>query len=359
MPSSFQGLTQPPISWHRLGCVLPRGPVGSFDSAVTGDPCIVWDQQLAQWRMFYFAMVHDHRGAVCNIGQAVCRSAADVGPGSWEKIGPVQWANPRDLLSNPHKPAVLIDPRYPNQPALVDNRYWLLAVVLRGCKKCVQAASGPTLAGPWQIQPKPILEPGPADAFDGYHAETVTAWWFPDRQSALLFYKGYPLHAQPDQPRSPWGSSNAPALWSPSVSSPQPAQKLSPILKPSSDPSHWTAGWIGGLQLFPARAGGWFGLFNASPTPPVSVEQEKYMREPAPSLGGWAHTPQAWPISGWKPLDEPIERIASIPPAALQVGEGTNLWRHHALLTPDGKMTIFYNTGSYGREQMFARQASL
>ena len=36
-------------------CVLPRGPENSFDYKVVGDPCIIWDEDINTWRMFYFA----------------------------------------------------------------------------------------------------------------------------------------------------------------------------------------------------------------------------------------------------------------------------------------------------------------
>ena len=81
------------------------------------------------------------------------------------------------------------------------------------------------------------------------------------------------------------------------------------------------------------------------------------MREPAPSLGGWAYTAAEWPIQGWRALKEPIEWIEDVPEEARQTGEGVNFWRHHAVIGADGSMYLFYNTGPYGHERMFGRRA--
>jgi len=60
-------LKKPPAAWQRLGRVIARGAAGEYDSAVTGDPCIVWDEARQRWRMFYFAM-SERKGQVrcCN-----------------------------------------------------------------------------------------------------------------------------------------------------------------------------------------------------------------------------------------------------------------------------------------------------
>ena len=83
------------------------------------------------------------------------------------------------------------------------------------------------------------------------------------------------------------------------------------------------------------------------------------MREPAPSLGGWAHTPEDWPVQGWHVSDRPIEWIEDIPREARQSGEAVNLWRHHVVIVPDGTMYLFYNSGPYGQERMFVRRTLL
>jgi hypothetical protein len=38
----------------------------------------------------------------------------------------------------------------------------------------------------------------------------------------------------------------------------------------------------------------------------------------------------------------------------MAAGLGTNLWRHHLLVTPGGKARIFFNSGRYGQEQMYS-----
>lgn len=93
-------------------------------------------------------------------------------------------------------------------------------------------------------------------------------------------YKGYPAQPQPDTPFSPWGSRSAAAVMQPSASV---ARELGPVIQPASSARHWAHGWIGGLQLFAAKDG-WYGLVNASPTPPASIIEEPDFREPAPSL---------------------------------------------------------------------------
>ena len=46
-----------------------------------------------------------------------------------------------------------------------------------------------------------------------------------------------------------------------------------------------------------------------------------------------------------------------MPAAAVAAGEGTNQWRQHILALPDGTLALFYNSGDYGREQMYMRIA--
>jgi len=62
------------------------------------------------------------------------------------------------------------------------------------------------------------------------------------------------------------------------------ARELGPVIQPASSARLGAHGWIGGLQLFAAKDGGWYGLVNASPTPPASIIEEPDLREPAPSL---------------------------------------------------------------------------
>jgi hypothetical protein len=40
---------------------------------------------------------------------------------------------------------------------------------------------------------------------------------------------------------------------------------------------------------------------------------------------------------------------ASSPP-----GIGVNFWRHYLLVTPKGQVRIFFNSGTYGTEQMYS-----
>jgi hypothetical protein len=246
----------------------------------------------------------------------------------------------------------MMDPYEINFPAQVDGRFWLFTVSIRGKNKVIQAATSPSLDGPWQVLPIPIVDIGESNDFDGYHVDAVTAYWFEERGEILIYYMGYPQFPQSSQAHSPYGSCNAVAVMRPGD---EYAKKLGKVISPSNKPNNWTGGYIGGLQIIPAFHGGWYGILNASPTPPASVEQEPSMREPAPSLGGWAYTPEAWPIHGWLVEDQPIEWIQDIPDAGLRAGEGVNLWRHHIAILPDMSMYLFYNSGSYGNERMFGR----
>ena len=87
-------------------CVLPRGPQGSYDARVAGDPCIVWDEERGTWRMFYFASGHGSGTAL-----AFSRSEDRIGPGDWEKAGQPDLANPEALVNrrNWHKWWVVLD----------------------------------------------------------------------------------------------------------------------------------------------------------------------------------------------------------------------------------------------------------
>jgi hypothetical protein len=346
-------LSHPPANWKRLGIALQRGGPDAYDASVTGDPCIVWDEDANRYRMFYFAQRHENGKEINSIVQALAQTDMII-PNRWRKLGPVVYRNPDVLLGDAHKPWIMMDPYRPNIPAKVEGKYWLFASIWHRHTKRIQLATADTLSGPWEVRPEPVIDLGSKSSFDGYHNDTVTAYWFAEREQILLFYKGYPAQPQPDQLHSPYGSSSAVAVMRVSD---RKARKLGKILSPISHTDHWLAGWVGGIQVFPAAQGGWYGLLNGSPTPPDSVEREPEMREPAPSLGGWAYTAQEWPVSGWEPEATPIEWIEDIPAEAQANGEGVNIWRHHGFVTPDGKLYLLYNSGCYGQEQLFLRVA--
>jgi hypothetical protein len=346
----INALTKPITAWHRLGHIIEQGKSGEFDSGVLGDPCIVWDSDRECHHMFYFAQAQTDSGELnCN---AHAVSTKGVGPGVWQKRGPLVYENAEDLCGDTHKPWILMDPYHPNRAAQVDGKYWLFTVSFRGLNKVIQAATATTLDGPWLVTPQPVVDLGDEDAFDGYHVDAVSAYWFEEQGKILIYYMGYPRDPQADQTRSPFGSSNAVAVLQPGERS---AKKMGKIIAPSTVPNHWTAGYVGGLQILPAADGGWYGILNASPTPPAPVEEEPMIREPAPSLGGWAHTSEQYPVKGWQAMEEPIEWINDIPQRAIRAGEGVNLWRHHLVLLPNRSIYLLYNTGSYGNERLFGR----
>lgn len=343
--------------WHLLGAALVRGDAGEYDTSVTGDPCIVLDDSKQRYQMFYFAQTHDDEDGreINQIAQAVSLSEADIGPGRWVKKGPIDITNPNDLLSPQiHKPWILMDPYRPNCAVCIEGKYWLFAVVYYNSRKHLQIATATTLEGPWTFRSNAVVSPGNLSDFDGYHVDTCTAYWFEERGEILIFYKGYPAQPQADQPLSPWGSNLCAAVMEPADLI---AEKIGNVIVPNNEPNHWQSGWVGGLQIFPAACGGWFGLINGSPTPPPSIKDEPNIREPAPSLGGWAYSPETWPLEGWTVDREPIARIESLRTRERRLGVGVNLWRHHIAFAADGygrtRPYLFCNSGPYGKESMF------
>ncbi len=347
-------MKEPPMHFSHLGLVMPRGEVGSYDSSVTGDPCIVWDQVNGSYRMFYFAQRHENGMEINCCAHAISDSPSSLATGIWKKKGPLKYINEEQLEKGSSKPWILCDPYRPGIPVKINGMYLLFFVVHSHANKIIRCAKAEKLTGPWHIQAQPVLETGFPNCFDGYHVDTVSAYWFESKQKILLFYKGYPMMPQRDQPYSPYGSSTAVAILEPHA---QTAQKIGRIIAPSPSRLHWLFGWTSGIQLFPAQRGGWYGLMTGSPTPPIPVTEEPNMREPSPSLGGWAYTPQLFPINGWRAFEKPITTLEDIPKKAQENGEVVNLWRHHLLVDQQGDMYLYYNAGSYGQEQMFCRKA--
>lgn len=329
-----------PRTWTRRGLVLGRPGDAAYGS-VAGDPCIAWDEEAGTWRMWLFYAPPGHAQAV----------AVDPVAGGWRLEGPLVFTNPEDLVGGTtHKPFVVMDAHHPNRAAHVSGRYWLVTVSGRGAK-CVQRAWATRLAGPWTLEAGPLIAPGTEHDFDARHADAVTGYHFADRGTFLYFYMGYPLRAQPHAV-SPYGSAQGAAVQG--EDEPQ-ARKLGVILPPSARPGHWAAGWVGGLQLLPGRAHRWVGLCNASPTAPNPNDPAISREEPPPSLGGFAWCDAPWPVQGWQWSPEPIEHIQDVPPEAIAAGEGVNLWRQHILIAPDGRLHLYYNSGPYGREQLYGK----
>ena len=335
-----------PHTWRRAGLILPRTTEGA-GSDVIGDPSIVWDEEIAGWRMFLFSQPPGH-------GQAVCLSRDEIGPGRWQFLGPLTSANPEALLGGAtHKPYIVMDSRGMNRAALIDGRYCLVTISFLAGHKVVQQAWAEKLSGPWVLEPDVLIPTGAADAFDAKHVDAVSGTYFEERGEILYFYMGYPLQAQPWK-ASPYGSAQGAAVQRVGASH---VEKLGVILPPSETPGHWAAGWVGGLQLMPGKAHRWIAVANASPTPPDPADTAVSREEPPPSLGGFAYSDELWPVAGWTWCPDPIEWIEAMPAAAVAAGEGTNQWRQHILALPDGTLALFYNSGDYGREQMYMKIA--
>lgn len=337
-------------------CIIPRGPQGSWDSRVAGDPCIVWDEDIETWRMFYFASGLDAMGERgSRTGIAVSRSPEDIGPGDWEKQGAPSLVNPEDLLNphNWHKWWVIMDARYLNRAAKIQGKYWAVMVTTKANKayrtqKHIQVAHADRLAGPWTILAQPILSPD-EHTLDGLHCDTPTAYWFPAEEAVYLFYKGYPRYPQSEQKQSEFGSGTILARWHPNEPT---AEKIKVLMRPGQSQA-WNQGWMSSMQIFlDNEQQRWYGLINGSPTPPADESH----REPAPSLGGWVVT-EGTDIHGpWRPDTQrsPLRYVDQLTQAELDAGLGTNFWRHHLLVTPGGQARIFFNSGAYGKEQMYS-----
>ena len=50
-----------------------------------------------------------------------------------------------------------------------------------------------------------------------------------------------------------------------------------------------------------------------------------------------------------------LSGFKDIPKEALDAGEGYNLWRQFIHILPDGRAALFYNSGYYGREQLYLK----
>jgi len=274
----------------------------------------------------------------------------DVGPGQWTFEGPLPVTNPQ-VVGAFQKPFIVMDPYRPNQAAKIEGRYCLLAVnFINGHKQIVRAWSK-KLAGPWTFEPDAIIPPGAGNDFDAKHTDAVTGYYFSARNEFLYFYMGYPAKAQPRK-ISPFGSAQAVATQKPGEKA---VAKLGVILEPCQQAGHWASGWVGGLQLLPGAQHRWVAVLNASPTAPNPGTKAVWAEEPPPSLGGFAWCDEEWPVRDWHFSPTPIEWVKDIPKDALNDGEGFNLWRQFILVLPDGRAALFYNSGYYGREQLYLK----
>ena len=192
-----------PHAWTRQGVVLARQPEGP-GSQVVGDPCIVWDEAIGGWRMILFFSPPGH-------GQASCLTREAVGRGHWSAPEPLHLHQPGSDPGGRPK-ALCGDGPLATQPGGVRRRaLHLLTISMPGGQKVVQRASSPTLAGPWTLEPEACLPHSEDGAFDAKHADAVSGYYFPERETFLYFYMGYPEQAQPRH-ISPYGSAQAVAV---------------------------------------------------------------------------------------------------------------------------------------------------
>ena len=236
----------------------------------------------------------------------------------------------------------------------MNGLYRLLTVSNRDGHKVIQVATAEKLAGPWTIDPAPLIDSGAKQEFDGQHADAVSGFHFAERGETLCFYMGYPAAPQA-RAISPYGSAQAVAVQRDGETT---ARKLGVILPPCQQAGHWASGYLGGVQILPGRTHRWIAIVNASPTAPDPASAANHRLEPPPSLGGFAWCDEAWPVRGWQWCPEPIEWIEQVPADAIRNGEGVNLWRHHILCLADGRLALFYNSGPYGKEQLYMKIAA-
>jgi hypothetical protein len=221
-------------------------------------------------------------------------------------------------------------------------------------QKFIHRAWATDLAGPWTWDSEQLIPVGGPGEFDEKHTDAVSGFYFPNRDECVYYYMGYPRSAQP-RAISPYGSAQGVAV---ERIGQGPARKLGIILPPEQRPGHWASGYVGGIQPVPGRSHRWVAMANASPTAPVpNVDKSISRLEPPPSLGGFAWCDEEYPTHGWHWAEEPLEWIQDLPPAAIANGEGVNLWRHHLLLLPNGRAAVFYNSGTYGKEQLYLKWA--
>jgi hypothetical protein len=343
--------------------VLTRSEGKAYDSRVVGDPCIVWDEEVSTWRMFYFASGYTPAGRRrVGTGMALSKSTEAISPGDWVKQDPVRVVDETAFM-NPlgwHKWWIVMDPDTPNRAAKIDNQYWsVFTVTVKSqasdeSNKHLQVAFADCLSGPWQVRRQPILSPD-VDWFDGKHCDTPTAYWFEERNEVILFYKAYPKVRQDSQPSSPFGSGTVIARWLPTMAH---AQKLRAIQRPGTRDA-WNQGWMSTPQVFfDPKKKQWYGLINGSPTAPVDESH----REPAPSLGGWVTCKAGqWLDGDWEPdtLHSPFLFPEDLTDEEMEAGLGINFWRHHLLVTPGGQARIYFNSGKYGTEQMYSLVGSV
>jgi hypothetical protein len=269
-------------------------------------------------------------------------------PDQWSSVTPLRFTEPS---LETHKPYIVQEAHRPNRAARINGEYWLLGVMNGPDRKFIQRARSASLAGPWTWDPAPLIPKGGPGEFDEKHTDAVTGFYFPERDEVIYFYMGYPAKAQP-RAISPWGNAQGVAVQKAGAPT---ATKLGMYLPPIQEKGHWASGYYGGLQILPGKAHRWIALLNASPTAPTPEDTSVAREEPAPSLGGWAYCDEEWPVKNWRLLPQPMEWIEDLPPQAIANGEGTNLWRHHALVLPDGRIAVYYNSGFYGREQLYLK----
>jgi len=329
-----------PTAWTRRGLVIPR-PVEKSGYGVMGDPCIVWDDEISTWRMVLFCDPPGH-------GQSICLHSIDGVPDQWSRVEPIPFTDPS---LKTHKPYIVQEAHRPNHAAKINGEYWLLGVMYGPGQKFIQRARATSLAGPWTWDAEPLIPKGGPGEFDEKHTDAVTGFYFPERDEVIYYYMGYPAKAQA-RAISPWGNAQGVAVQKADAPT---ATKLGEYLPPIPQAGHWASGYYGGVQIMPGKTHRWIALLNASPTAPTPEDKSIAREEPAPSLGGWAYCDEEWPVKNWHLLPQPMEWIEDLPPEALTNGEGTNLWRHHALVLPDGRMAVYYNSGYYGEEQLYMK----
>ena len=163
-----------PTAWSRHGLVIPRPP-GNNDYGVMGDPCIVWDEEVSNWRMVLFC---DPPGN----GQTICLHQTDGLPDKWAAVEPIRFVGP-ELKT--HKPYIVQEAHRPNRAARIDGQYWLVSVMIDGRRKFIQRARSANLAGPWTWDPQPLIPSGGPGEFDEKHTDAVSGFISP---SAMRFY---------------------------------------------------------------------------------------------------------------------------------------------------------------------------
>ena len=129
----------------------------------------------------------------------------------------------------------------------IDGRFWLVSVAIHNGRKFIHRAWSGKLAGPWTWEDGPLIDTGPAGAFDEKHTDAVSGFYFPDRKEILYFYMGYPRQAAAEGRSARWAVGREAVAAQKSGESKR-LRRLGMVLPPAQKAGHWAGGYVGGRR---------------------------------------------------------------------------------------------------------------